>query len=145
MSSYRSAHLRFKVYCNSLPGNSERFRMPLRNVTRREVLKLGGATAAAELGALLLHGCGFGVALYLSSGSFRLRQIDGYRTRGHLHPGKSVLRSLFRKLPRRARIRRPKSCVPATGSGEHDEFAGREYCCHSISTLPRRMQHALMT
>ena len=32
--------------------------MPLRNITRREVLKLGGATAAAELGALLLHGCG---------------------------------------------------------------------------------------
>jgi phospholipase C len=37
--------------------------MPLRNVTRREVLKLGGATAAAELGALLLHGCGFGTSI----------------------------------------------------------------------------------
>jgi phospholipase C len=32
--------------------------MSLRNITRREVLKLGGAAAAAELGALLLHGCG---------------------------------------------------------------------------------------
>jgi phospholipase C len=32
--------------------------MPFRNVTRREILKLGGAAAAAELGALLLHGCG---------------------------------------------------------------------------------------
>jgi phospholipase C len=33
--------------------------MPLRNVTRRELLKIGGAAAATELGALLLHGCGF--------------------------------------------------------------------------------------
>jgi phospholipase C len=32
--------------------------MALRNITRREILKLGGATAATELGALLLHGCG---------------------------------------------------------------------------------------
>jgi phospholipase C len=37
--------------------------MHLRNVTRREVLKLGGATAAAELGALLLHGCGGGSSI----------------------------------------------------------------------------------
>ena len=29
-----------------------------RNITRRDVLKLGGAAAATELGALLLHGCG---------------------------------------------------------------------------------------
>jgi phospholipase C len=35
--------------------------MSLRNVTRRELLKLGGAAAATELGALLLHGCGIGV------------------------------------------------------------------------------------
>jgi phospholipase C len=32
--------------------------MPFRNLTRREILKLCGATAAAELGALLLQGCG---------------------------------------------------------------------------------------
>jgi phospholipase C len=32
--------------------------MPFRNLTRREILKLCGATAAAELGTLLLHGCG---------------------------------------------------------------------------------------
>src|ERR1700694_1593856 len=32
--------------------------MPFRNLTRREILKLAGGTAAAELGALLLHGCG---------------------------------------------------------------------------------------
>src|ERR1700686_1774892 len=32
--------------------------MRLRNLTRREILKLAGGTAAAELGALLLHGCG---------------------------------------------------------------------------------------
>ncbi len=32
--------------------------MPLCNFTRRELLRLGGAAAATELGALLLHGCG---------------------------------------------------------------------------------------
>src|SRR5438105_14475224 len=32
--------------------------MALRNRTRREILKLGGAAAAAELSSLLLHGCG---------------------------------------------------------------------------------------
>ncbi|HSZ19835.1 MAG TPA: alkaline phosphatase family protein [Candidatus Acidoferrum sp.] len=32
--------------------------MSLFNVSRRELLKLGGAAAATELGALLLHGCG---------------------------------------------------------------------------------------
>jgi len=37
--------------------------MSLRNVTRRELLKLGGAAAATELGALLLHGCG-GIGVY---------------------------------------------------------------------------------
>jgi phospholipase C len=34
--------------------------MPFRNLTRREVLKLGGAAAATELGALFLQGCGAG-------------------------------------------------------------------------------------
>jgi phospholipase C len=34
--------------------------LSLRNITRREWLKLGGAAAATELGALLLHGCGAG-------------------------------------------------------------------------------------
>ena len=38
--------------------------MPLRNITRREVLKLGGATAAAELAAQLLHGCGGGISIH---------------------------------------------------------------------------------
>src|SRR5436309_1461020 len=32
--------------------------MALRNRTRREILKLGGAAAAAELSSLLLQGCG---------------------------------------------------------------------------------------
>jgi phospholipase C len=32
--------------------------MHLRNITRRDLLKLGGAAAATELGSLLLHGCG---------------------------------------------------------------------------------------
>src|ERR1700680_464856 len=40
------------------PRHSEKFPMAFRNRTRREILKLCGTTAAAELGALLLHGCG---------------------------------------------------------------------------------------
>jgi phospholipase C len=32
--------------------------MPIRKSTRREILQVGGATAAAGLGALFLHGCG---------------------------------------------------------------------------------------
>src|ERR1700674_4771383 len=40
------------------PSEFKKFHMPFRNPTRREILKLCGATAAAELGALLLHGCG---------------------------------------------------------------------------------------
>ena len=34
--------------------------MSFRNLTRRDLLKLGGAAAVTELGALLLHGCGAG-------------------------------------------------------------------------------------
>jgi phospholipase C len=37
--------------------------MSLGNITRRDLLKVGGAAAATELGALLLHGCG-GVGVY---------------------------------------------------------------------------------
>src|ERR1700688_1993551 len=34
----------------------------MRNFTRRELLKLGAATAVGELASLGLHGCGFGSA-----------------------------------------------------------------------------------
>src|SRR2546429_7386238 len=34
--------------------------MPSRDVTRRDLLKIGAATAAAELAAVLLPGCGGG-------------------------------------------------------------------------------------
>ena len=37
---------------------SGKVHMPFRNLTRRDLIKLGGAAAATELGALLLHGCG---------------------------------------------------------------------------------------
>src|SRR5579863_1816819 len=44
--------------------------MSLRDITRRKLLKLGGAAAATELGALLLHGCGVGgINSILPSGS----------------------------------------------------------------------------
>jgi len=49
--------LQRKIYWLS---RSEKVRVTLHPVTRRELLKLGCATAAAELGALLLHGCGGG-------------------------------------------------------------------------------------
>src|SRR6202051_602923 len=39
---------------------SGKVQMSFRNPTRRDLLKLGGAAAATELSALLLHGCGFG-------------------------------------------------------------------------------------
>jgi phospholipase C len=48
------------IYCHSRPGHSEKIRVALHRVTRRELLKVGCATAAAEVGALLLHGCGGG-------------------------------------------------------------------------------------
>ena len=44
--------------------------MSFRNLTRRDVLKLSGAAAATELGALLLHGCGAtGLNSIIPSGS----------------------------------------------------------------------------
>lgn len=44
--------------------------MSFRNLTRRDLLKLGGAAAATELGALLLHGCGAsGIGPLLPPGS----------------------------------------------------------------------------
>ena len=43
--------------------------MSFRNLTRREMLKLGGAAAATELGALLLHGCGAGGVSSIPTGS----------------------------------------------------------------------------
>jgi phospholipase C len=48
---------RREIYCLS---RSEKVRVTFHRVTRRELLKLGCATAAAELGALLLDGCGGG-------------------------------------------------------------------------------------
>jgi len=44
--------------------------MSFRNLTRRELMKIGGAAAATELGSLLLHGCGgLGGGSVLPSGS----------------------------------------------------------------------------
>ena len=40
------------------PALWKKVRMPIRNVTRREVLKYGGAATIAGVGGLLLHGCG---------------------------------------------------------------------------------------
>src|SRR6266849_2231407 len=52
----------------SRPGNSEKVRMTHHNVSRRKLLGLGAAAVAAELGAMLLPGCGGGLALNPSPG-----------------------------------------------------------------------------
>src|SRR6267154_1465201 len=48
-----------------------------------------------------------------------MQQIGGYRARRHSYPGKSLVRSLFWKLSRSARIRGPKRRVPAAGFRKH--------------------------
>jgi phospholipase C len=52
--------------------------MPIRNLTRREVLKAGGASAAAGLGALFLNGCGSLASIVPpgSSGCGKLTDIE---------------------------------------------------------------------
>ncbi|SRR5258708_2221557 len=60
-------------------------------VTRRELLKLSGIGARAELASLALYRCG-GVGT--STGSphpNRLYKIERYRSRGHPDPGGTVL------------------------------------------------------
>jgi hypothetical protein len=61
---------------------------------------------------------------FSSSGSFLVRQVDGYRARRHPHSGKSIFRPLFWKLPRRAGLFRPECRVPAARSFEHYRSAG---------------------
>src|SRR3984893_7661264 len=92
------------------PGHAEACRGHCRRSTGRAAL------------AWLRCECGF----QYSSGPHRLSQIDGYRTRGHFHPGKPVLRSLLWELSRGARIRGVKAGVPATRPAEHDDPADWE-------------------
>src|SRR5579862_4926611 len=49
----------------------------MRNCTRRELLKIGAATAAAELASLALQGCGSSINLpFVSSGCGKLTDIE---------------------------------------------------------------------
>jgi len=51
----------------------------MRNISRREVLKLGAATAVAELAALGIHGCGGGSVMtppVVSSACSKLTDIE---------------------------------------------------------------------
>ena len=50
--------------------------MPSTNVTRRELLKIGAATAAAELAAIMLHGCSGGGTSPGSSVCSKLTDIE---------------------------------------------------------------------
>src|SRR5260370_8164533 len=50
--------------------------MTSRNVTRRDLLKIGAATAAAELATVLLHGCGGGGASPGPSVCSKLNDIE---------------------------------------------------------------------
>src|ERR1700676_3360605 len=49
--------------------------MQFRNLTRREMLRLAGGTAAAELGALLLQGCGVNVGSNTPPGPTACRKL----------------------------------------------------------------------
>src|SRR5215831_1215492 len=49
----------------------------------------------------------------------------GHRARRYLHPGKPLVRSLFRELSRRAGILRTECGVATAGSSEHDECPDR--------------------
>src|SRR3984893_4314438 len=53
--------------------------MQFRNLTRREILKLAGGNAAAELGALLLHGCGVNVGSNPPPGPTGCRKLTDIR------------------------------------------------------------------
>jgi len=117
--------------------------MPSRNVTRRELLRMGAATAAAEVASTLLPGCGRGgpspvpvpficskltniehVVIFIQENrsfdiiSEAIAACVDSPTRVR-HSGNPILR-----IPRTRRL---------------------VYCCHSISTLPRRTQHAPTT
>src|SRR5260370_30853956 len=50
--------------------------MTSRNVTRRDLLKIGAATAATELASVLLHGCGGGGASPGPSVCSKLNDIE---------------------------------------------------------------------
>ena len=84
---------------------------------------------------------GFGY-FFTESNSFRLLQVDGHRTCGDSDSGKSVIRSLFWKLPRGSwdfPIRAWHSSNPIR---QIQPFRRWACCCHSILTPPRQTQRA---
>lgn len=56
----------------------------------------------------------------------RLHSINGRSARRNLHPGKSLLRPLFWKLPWCPRIRRSKPRLSAAVSGKHEYSSRRQ-------------------
>src|SRR6266849_2165775 len=60
------------------PHHASKPHRPMHNFTRRELLRLGAATAAAELTSLGLHGCGnsSGISPLLPSACSKLTDIE---------------------------------------------------------------------
>src|SRR6202795_4983271 len=103
--------------------------MTLRNVTRREVLKLGGATAAAELGALLLHGCGGGTSILPPGPSVCSKLTDIEHVVIFIQENRSFdhyLGAIAECAASRTQVLRSSSQMRRTRRTHRPE-----YCCHS--------------
>jgi len=114
------------------------------NVSRRKLLGLGAAAVAAELGAMLLPGCGGGLALNSSPGPSSCSKLTDIE---HVVILIQENRSFDHYFGSYRAVRGFSDPSPAFSSPiRRTPLTHRlDYCCHSISTLPRRMQPALMT
>ena len=94
----------------------------MRNYTRRELLKLGTAAAAAELASLSLHGCGVSKLVQsVAPGCSKISDIE------HVVILTQENRSFdhyFGKLPGGPWIFRSERGVPATRSSKHLDLTG---------------------
>jgi len=119
---FPGAHLRFTVYAESYSPRITETRFS--NSHR-------GTRVSGYVRMRLWWFCHF------SASSRRLLQINRHRTRNNSDSGKSLVRSLLRKLPRRPWIFRSKHGVPPTRSCEHHEFPHR----HTLALPPRHFNH----
>jgi len=92
-------------------------------------LKIGATTAAAELAAVLLPGCGGGGTSPGPSVCSKLTDIEHVVI--FIQENRSS--TIIRKLPRRAWILQPESSIPATRPLKYHEPAGRR-----IAAIPSR-------
>ena len=115
----------------------------MRNFTRRELLKLGTAAAAAELASLGLHGCGVSnLVQSVASGCSKLSDIE------HVVILTQENRSFdhyFGSYRGRPWIFRSKRGIPATRSSEHHDLTGGTAPAVSPGHHPKRMPRARTT